>query len=1458
MDRLAHNYTTDDYSPVIDAGNPTDPHPPATGETVDIGYIEQGRAAYYVDDDYCAGDGGRDCLNDGLTWGVDAFASIQEALDVAREEQLSFGRETAGDIVCRVYHSADTPQDIISSTREVETFSSVAVPHSGQIVDINVHNARGAHGCVSDLDIILQSPSGIMARLFAPATCDQADFDLNFDDEAEPGSPPCPPTDGGDYQPVQALAKYDGDEAAGVWVLHVRDVVTGTGGSLDAWGLEICTRQTPPPLTVGVGPGVYTETLDMPSYVRLIGVDPDEVTLDAQGAGVPVTFDGVVQSELSGFAITGNDGGEGVVVRGTSKNILISRNLIRDNGAGVGFIEGATGRVSFNTIGNHDVRGSSGVYARDAGSQVAVENNIIRNYDQRPVCHQQRPDFLRLQPAGRQWRSFQPGYDCERLRQDRQQRGLRRGRRFSHHAGLSRAGQRLAARADPARRRRAGRHRLSRADGAARDCAPGQGGHIDRHRRGGPGRGGIRRGRCWRSPRARQRHAAGYLADGLQRRLNASAIQTTWRLTTTPAAGLHRIYSRAEDGVGNRPEDAQTWYIGAFVADDTAPTVTWIAPPPGPVSTTVSTTLELRAQAWDEVAGQFSVDQVQFEVDGQSRRPRGPPNRGTPPPGSRVASGRGSRSRLAHPPVWLPWRMTRPAIAARARRSNCTSRQPPHPILISPTLTVISPASGSGVQPPVVFRGTVTDTGGSGVASVEVSLDNGVTWQPAAVTGDEWTLTWHPPWQQDYVTYPALVRASDQAGNRATEAVAFAIDNVPPTIDTRYGYRTRFWQEQNPFYGRQQTHPGEHFDYPAEITIWAGWPWDGSDVAGDSLRYQYAADQNPDTPPDLAGDWHPRPQSGSLPTATFILPGEWYVHLFYRDQSDNIAIKRYGPWHVGNFADTLVHCNSRVQTIELDGYLDVARYEWTEREFLDDDERGMAQGYERQSLYASWDGEGFYVGWQGAWWDVDGEMWVYLDTATALEDDGATHTVEWPRHDLPFKADMAIRVSGQEAMTFYEYHNDQWWPVSYSYYDGSHSVSGGTEVKFHLKHDLTALQDIRMLAYARDNDDQVWTMFPTTNPLEGDWEAYYHWNTVCNPLLVINANQPRYTSMAMYVAGEAPQTAAKTARLIGPGVQARGAWATTPPSSSGNAVGGILGPGSQVTYTIALENRETYTTPVLTLEILSPLEDAYTLPMPPMPPGENYTITLTQTLPDDLAGITTLPFTATLALSDTVLARDWLAYLVDSHPPTLTLDSQIVCPGAQTISGRANDGDGGGLRAIQISTDGVTWQDVVGRHNWTADVTVPTGVETLDVWLRAVDVFSQALNIPFTLRTDTNAPTLTLDLPAYLTGDYGKLDGMATDVGSWIERVEVQIGAEDVPWQAGDVYPANGGEQRWVFTWNLPRADGVPAGCAGARRRRRVQRQPADALDARLHRQRAARDHDDAGRHGRAAWRLSR
>ena len=65
-------------SPLIDMGAPNDPTAPGGGTRVDMGYAEYNAAGFYVSPDYA-----ETGQNDGLTWGVDAFAAIQDALDAA-------------------------------------------------------------------------------------------------------------------------------------------------------------------------------------------------------------------------------------------------------------------------------------------------------------------------------------------------------------------------------------------------------------------------------------------------------------------------------------------------------------------------------------------------------------------------------------------------------------------------------------------------------------------------------------------------------------------------------------------------------------------------------------------------------------------------------------------------------------------------------------------------------------------------------------------------------------------------------------------------------------------------------------------------------------------------------------------------------------------------------------------------------------------------------------------------------------------------------------------------------------------------------------------------------------------------------------------------------------------------------------------------------------------------------
>lgn len=69
---------------------------------------------------------------------------------------------------------------------------------------------------------------------------DAQDFFFSFDDDASESNISCPPTDGGTYQPVDALAVFEGMNAQGVWKLEVEDMQEGAGGELLNWSLDIC------------------------------------------------------------------------------------------------------------------------------------------------------------------------------------------------------------------------------------------------------------------------------------------------------------------------------------------------------------------------------------------------------------------------------------------------------------------------------------------------------------------------------------------------------------------------------------------------------------------------------------------------------------------------------------------------------------------------------------------------------------------------------------------------------------------------------------------------------------------------------------------------------------------------------------------------------------------------------------------------------------------------------------------------------------------------------------------------------------------------------------------------------------------------------------------------------------------------------------------------------------------
>ncbi|MGB0862845.1 MAG: reprolysin-like metallopeptidase [Saprospiraceae bacterium] len=118
--------------------------------------------------------------------------------------------------------------------------STLTITDDETIVDINVKNLQGTHSRISDLSFKLESPAGTEVELFSRICGNQNNFNINLDDEATNDNYPCPPTNGGTYQPQSPLGTFNGESSAGTWRLLVQDHEAGEGGKLDNWELEIC------------------------------------------------------------------------------------------------------------------------------------------------------------------------------------------------------------------------------------------------------------------------------------------------------------------------------------------------------------------------------------------------------------------------------------------------------------------------------------------------------------------------------------------------------------------------------------------------------------------------------------------------------------------------------------------------------------------------------------------------------------------------------------------------------------------------------------------------------------------------------------------------------------------------------------------------------------------------------------------------------------------------------------------------------------------------------------------------------------------------------------------------------------------------------------------------------------------------------------------------------------------
>ena len=1319
-----NNYQLQTGSPAINAGDPDDPTPPATGGRVDIGAWQHAQAAFYADDSYC-----ETCINDGLDWQVDAFDVVQDAIDTA---------------------------------------------------------------------------ATTMAQAF------------------------------------------------------------GQG-----------TKST---YTVGVGPGTYNESLTLPSYTRLAGSDADDTKLVAPGSDSTVVLSGTTQAEISGVTITGA-GEAAVLVTGYSNNITVTRSLITGNANGIVFEDGSSGATYNNTVAGNS---GTAVLASGSGSWAGVHNSILAS----------NATGLSTAGDGAIFNDYNLLYGNTHDYQDDAGTGLvQRSHEITGQDPLF---------IDPA----AGDYRLQASSPAVDSGEPlapvpvGGGAVSDM--------GydevlavpltllfGVEGTTCLDGSAGMASVEVGisHVIDASEpltatepSTWSAAALTTPgetgsyWNAGVTPAEGdgLYRLYAQGDDGAGN---DSGPQYVSSFIADGTAPAVTWTWPPQASASTNYPA-FELEAEVSDYVptgsGDRFNVASVSFEVNGapvdadwvddgwteDSGLPRSyravvggvsgtlevvavavdqagnetrseartvtvadngdsavitspslASNTNNPvlaltgyvrfaDPGNNAqvvltvpGQSINVTASLVDPtaaisawtaPVTLPGAGVYEIVSTA---SSGASQHAPEADLedhvfvnvtyTPPTLVVTSPNDGDLVYDTLDIAGSVA-TGSTGLRAMEISLDGGFTWQSLAVAGDgSWSSTWPAPQDQDFAGYEVLFHATDLAGNVASQSRRFFVDNQGPTAFTPVTLDPA---------------PGTHVQVGTTLDVTWQPPTDGSG----SAQMLYATSTATDTVPSTTASgtsW-----SGALDTA-----GTWYFHLMAEDAAGNQTHTYYGPYYVEG---TTTAANSPessaggwVQSIIVDGYLDLVNKEWIpETEQLDVDPRWG----QPQVLYTTWDSSNLYLGRQGSLWSADGVGWFYLDTGPG----GTTKSVHWPALTLPMEADYAIEIISRDDRTLWQFDGAAWQAMPGASFEFDHGASGDTELRVPLAA-IGQPDSLSMLAFAANRRTEViWSVFPTTNPVLTcspagpcpDWHDVYHWDSLGQDV-VPNQGQPHshHASITLtspqgfqtgWGPGETLQFVARVQNLDNDPLTPAGLILD---GSAGLAFDAVS-PGLEV----------------------APENDRWFVNLGDMAPGDSRTVTLTTHLVPDLTGIEFVTVTGHVVLplpaSEPALANASYSHRVDSHPPVVTIDlpAAALAPGAQTVYGTAQDGDGGGVARVEVQVNGNGWIAAQGTIAWQATIDVPAS-GSFALSARAIDVHGHTSDpVTMQVQVDSEPPAAILDLAdPLLGGAVAHLSGRAADgSGSGVGLVQLQI--DGGPWISVTLpfEPAGDGTVIWHYNWTLPHEDG--------------------------------------------------
>ncbi len=212
---------------------------------------------------------------------------------------------STGAISCASIGASDLPQTIATDNAE-DVISAIEISLPGFVSDVQVVDLNILHSYVGDVKVTLTSPEATTVTLFdrpgQPGSfygCDGDNLELTFSDMAANTAADLEnscgdlPAISGEFQSLDPLSLFNGELAAGTWILTVSDAVDQDGGSLEAWNLNICV--TLPDEVVLIAPSGEFETCESEAmaFDVIVGTGYEgPVTLSSSGlpVGASVEF----------------------------------------------------------------------------------------------------------------------------------------------------------------------------------------------------------------------------------------------------------------------------------------------------------------------------------------------------------------------------------------------------------------------------------------------------------------------------------------------------------------------------------------------------------------------------------------------------------------------------------------------------------------------------------------------------------------------------------------------------------------------------------------------------------------------------------------------------------------------------------------------------------------------------------------------------------------------------------------------------------------------------------------------------------------------------------------------------------------------------------------------------------------------------------------------------------------